>query len=733
MMMRYRNSWLPLVLLLLTAAADATITVRGRVSDAQTGQPLADVQVQSNHAVTVTGSQGQFQLLLPTGEVTLSISAVGYHQLQWQQHVQAGLDTIQIQLNRRVIELADEIVIYGQRATPMAARATRPTTTAAALDRLDGVGLVRRANFGFDAAIRGTQPSQVGVVIEGMKIFHACVDRMDPITSYVETENLERLEITRGGFDLTQGAAAGGIVNLITQKPNYDAALSGSSQTGIESASGHRFSRSVINVAHGDLAARGSFSYRRAGNLRVGGGSRIDNTKFAKYNYKLDVTRRADRQTVEVGLLADEARDIGYPALLMDARRASSRLYSAVHTWTPAIDRFQSLQTKLYLSTVDHWMDDDDRDVTQRDVMRDMYMPMFGKTRTWGLLQTLQLSAHRQTLQIILDAYKLHAFADMEMISVLPDVAPMYLLNLGDVERRHVALTADYQRLFGVRWQWRVNLRVDGVDQDLTDPMGRQQMAATWGEDKLDHRFMVPNASTTITYQWGDATELSLGLSDHGRVPTQLESYGFYLYNPADGYFYTGQPRLAPERGRQIEVGWEYETRRRRVHLRLHHTRLTDYIAGVRQESIFKTYENIPRASLSGAEALVEMPLSTSVILKGNASYTRGRNSSFGEPLPFVAPLEGRLGLLVERGTALFDISSRIVARQTRVADRATSEDETPGFATLDLRAEVALGAHHRLELALENAFDHRYHEHLSVENFPSPGRNLRVALDLAF
>ncbi|MBT3342302.1 MAG: TonB-dependent receptor [Gemmatimonadetes bacterium] len=723
-----------LVVVATHATGYASVPITGRVIDGQTGESIADVQiVMDDTATVVTDSHGRFQVLLPDGQVTLSVWAVGYHaQTQQVQH-RAGQDSLQIHLVRRVIELSDEIVIYGKRATPAVARATRPTTTAAALDRIDGVGLVRRANFGFDPAIRGTQPSQVGVVIEGMKIFHACVDRMDPVTSYVETENLDRLEITRGGFDLTQGAMAGGVVNLITQKPHFDALLSGSTQTGVESASGHRFSRSVVNVAKGDLAARGSFSFRTSGQMRAGGGDQIDNTQYSKYNYKLDLVRRSDRHRIEVGMLADEAWDIGYPALLMDARRASSRLYHAVHTWTPTGGRLRSLQTKVYVSAVDHWMDDDDRDVTTREVMRDMYMPMFGRTRAWGVLQTLQLGAHRQTLKLVLDAYEVHAFADMEMISINPDVATMYLLNLGQVERRHGALTADYQRSAGERWQIRANLRFDGIDQDLTDPMGRRQMAATWGDDELDHRFAIPNVSTTLAYQWQDNTEFSLGLSDHGRVPTQLESYGFYLYNPADGYFYTGQPKLKPERGRQIEIGLTHEVRRRRFQLRLHYSRLTDYIAGVVQESIFKTYENIPRASLMGAEVLLELPLTTSMILKGNANYTRGHNDSFHEPLPFVPPLEGRLGLLMERDRLLIDVSSRIVARQMRIADRTSLEDETPGYVTLDLRAEYRLGQQHRLEWALENALDRRYHEHLSVENFPSPGRNLRVALALGF
>ena len=726
------------------AVAESVTTVTGLVVDGRTGLPLGEVNVVAVDAgtATVTHRDGMFTLPLPVGTTLTRLSLVGYQsrvlRLEVVDDAAPEIDTVQVQLHRNVIRIADEIVIEAASSDPAQTRTARGAdrrvlTTTALIDRAEGVSLVRRANFGQDPAIRGTQPAQVGVVIEGMKIFHACVDRMDPVTSYVETENLQRLEISRGGFDLTQASAVGGVINLVTQKPRFDAALAGHSQFGIESASRHRFSRNVLHLSKGDFAARGSFSYRRSSDMAAGGRGPIDNTQFAKYNYKLDVVRRSDQHRFEAGVLADEAWDIGYPALLMDARRASSLLLNAVHEWTPEHPRVHSLQTKLYVSDVDHWMDDEHRDVTQRQVMRDMNMPMQGQTRTWGLLQTLSLSAHRQTLRVILDAYQLQAFADMEMISVLPDVSPMYLLNLADVNRRHAALTADYQRTLTQRLEARVNIRVDRIAQNLQDPVGRQQLSATWGSEDLDKRLGARSMSMMLSYAQNTVSSWTFAWSNNARLPTPLESYGFFLFNPADGYFYTGKPSLRPEQSQQMEIGWQYEREGRRVSLRLYDNRMSDYIVGVVQESIFKTYQNIDRARLQGVELGFGSPLGHSLTLHGDASYTYGRNETFEEPLPFVAPLEARLGLTREGRRTLFEINSRLVARQARIAHRTTLEDETPAFAVIDLRAVLDVGDNYRLDVGIDNLFDHYYYEHLSVGNFPNPGRNLRLALDVGF
>ena len=76
--------------------------------------------------------------------------------------------------------------------------------------------LLSRANFAQEPVIRGLSGGQIGLVIDGMPVIGACVDKMDPSTSYVEADNLQRLELSKGGFDLTNSFA-----NWWDHKPGY--------------------------------------------------------------------------------------------------------------------------------------------------------------------------------------------------------------------------------------------------------------------------------------------------------------------------------------------------------------------------------------------------------------------------------------------------------------------------------------------------------------------------------
>ena len=727
-----------LSLSLSTAAVSNPHTVQGRVVDADSGQPIswATIRVLDTAFATHCDSAGFFVQNLPSGAWVLEISHIGYQPDRRSVKVDTLTASLVFELATKAIELTDVIRIHGKYGPtsdhqPFIDKKFPATETV--LDAIAGVGLVRRANFGLEPILRGTQAGRIGVAIDGMKIFSACVDRMDPVSAYVEIENLAKVEIAKGGFDLTQGQTIGGTINLVTQKPFFERPLSGQAEIGYESVSHHRFGRSIFNLARDNLALRGSFSYRQADDFKPGGREALNNSQFAKSNFKFDLARRGMQHQLNLSLLGDRAWDIGYPALLMDATLARSRLISAEHTWTPSDLRLNSARTRIYLSSVDHWMDDERRDIAHREFMRDMNMWMYGRTRTWGLLETLIFAAPMHRLKLVFDLYQLSAFADMEMVHPGADMAPMYLHNLSDIRRRHLALTADYNRSLADFLQWRINLRFDQANQSLHDPRGVSQLAEIWSSPTLKRIYSTLSLSTTFEYDVQPHIQLKLNLADGARMPTQLESYGFYLFDPSDGFFYLGNPNLKPERSRQLELSLDYGKADRRISIDLYYNRISDYIAGIAQESIFKNYANIPSVHIYGGEVSAVLRFSEHLQLTTVSNYTLGHNSTFDEPLPYIPPLESRLDLGYEQKRYGFEFSARAMMRQTRIAHRTTLEDTTPGFIVYDGRARFDLRRSVQLKVGVKNIFDRFFYHHLSVNNLPSPGRNFTAALDIDF
>src|SRR6059058_42139 len=94
---------LSLLVSLLTGTAPGVLqsqtpqhaTITGRVTDAPTGQPLANAQIGAlgTNVGAQTNSEGQFTIRVPAGTVTLRVLRVGYGELRRAVTVVAGQST----------------------------------------------------------------------------------------------------------------------------------------------------------------------------------------------------------------------------------------------------------------------------------------------------------------------------------------------------------------------------------------------------------------------------------------------------------------------------------------------------------------------------------------------------------------------------------------------------------------------------------------------------------------
>ena len=95
------------------------------------------------------------------------------------------------------------------------------------IQRTEGANIISRGNFAQDPMLRAYKNSQINVTLNGMRMFGACTDRMDPITSYAETSNLESISVSHGGNADLNANALGGALNLNLK----EASLSGTPKT----------------------------------------------------------------------------------------------------------------------------------------------------------------------------------------------------------------------------------------------------------------------------------------------------------------------------------------------------------------------------------------------------------------------------------------------------------------------------------------------------------------------
>lgn len=734
-----------IVSLVVTWSAAAQVTVHGVVRDGETGEAivLANVWAVGTDIGAATNERGVFTFKLPVGRHRLIVTALGYN--NYEAGIETRGDTVAVEVTLKpAILLHHEVMVEGVR-TKSDELATNPSlnSTEDLMDHIPGVDFIERANYAWEPVIRGMGGGQVGMVIDGVKVIGACVDKMDPTSSYVEVENLQKLELSKGGFDLSKSSQIGGTVNMVTEKPTFNRSFYASAETAVESAAQLRRVRGVAGGMIGNTSVRGSFSFKRADDFTPGNGVAIPYSGYTKNNFKLDASQRLRHShSLTASFLADNAWKIGYPVLLMDATLAKARIYSLTHNWTSADGSgfLQAAESKVYTNTVNHWMDDYSRNVDERQVMRSMNMPMYGSTRTSGAIGSYSAKSGQHSITLTLDGYRTSSFGDMWMFSTLPNIPDMYLLNLGDVVVNNGAVALEHSVQIGPKLRTHLSARADYSIRDVEDDRARSILGGRWGADNLRQTYFVPNASGTLEYAIAPSTLIRFSLADVGRLPTHVENYGHYIYNYVDGYFYSGNPTLKPERSRQMEIGFERLTANYGVRVNAFYNHVSNYILGTTDDGLvdgntsyrFRMYANIDAATLLGFELSGIYSLLPTLEARAATSYTRGHNIEYDEPLPLIPPLSGSVGLAYTNANSWrVELEARGAAPQNRVSRRAAREDGTDGYAILNFRANYPVSENFELKAGVDNVFDAYYNEHLAFGNLPSLGRNFFAALSV--
>lgn len=237
------------------------------------------------------------------------------------------------------------------------------------------------------------------------------------------------------------------------------------------------------------------------------------------------------------------------------------------------------------------------------------------------------------------------------------------------------------------------------------------------------------------------------------RVPSTGEKF------PAGAY---GQGYLVPNPGLKPEEGKTYD-----VSARLRFDRLasnltyyvSDYTNLIRQTPI--SYlglpslqrNNIGKARISGLEMDLRYDVTRQLALKLIGTYTRGTDLQANQPLPYIAPLTGTLGLHYESGPFYVAADWRLSRRKTRINPR--QERQTAGYGVVDVYAGWNLKRLHgalaktTLRLGIENLFNKAYVNpttYMAMRNgrgqplpttytnpLVEPGRNVKLMLTSTF
>lgn len=616
-------------------------------------------------------------------------------------------------------------------------RTTQSSTTENIICHLPGMYLIRRGSYGQEPVVRGMSAGQLSVTIDGMKMFGACTDKMDPVTIYVEPQNLKQIEVVPGVSGSYYGATVGGAVNLQLAQPDFAVPLGVQLGSSYFSASNGLASYAVVNKSYRNSAYRFSSVYRKHQNYRSGNGEIISYTQYEKLNLMLAgayAINAADTLRAEV--LTDFGWNIGFPALPMDVGYANTTMASITYNRVRQQRWLTTLRIKGYANRVFHEMDD-----TQRtDVV--MHMDMPGKSETLGFFaegEARKTKNHALTFR--LDGYANRVLAEMTMYP--ENESPMYMQTWPEMMRMVWGFYGRDTYALTPRTALSADVRVDWAGTHIKEGFGMDQLRVFYPYlENVEQRFPF-NMNLSVSHYAGRDIQLTAQAGYGQRIPSLSEHAGFYLFNRMDGYDYVGNPYLKNEKSWSLNATANYWQHLWEVQATVFVQKFRDYIFSATDPDLspmtpgaygVRVYENVNGASFVGAEGRVSWIISPAFQIMDQVKFVRAQMDS-GQPLPLIPPLAHQLSFRLTKNVFSLQADLEQNAAQQRI-NTAFGEDATPAYSIVNLRAGYQKQTQKlkiNLQAGIENLFDNYYHAHLDWGNIPRPGRNVYVSVELGF
>ena len=670
----------------------------------------------------------------------------------------------------KVINLQEVIVKGDVRTDPtltivkqdFSSKATQPKNSGELFSDIIGFSLIKRGNYAVDPTFRASQYEQLNIQFDGgTKAMHACPNRMDPITTLVNPEEVTKIEIIKGPFSVRYGPVFSAVVNMVTNEKSTNAKLlAGSISSGYES-NGNSFVnnltlKSKIKIV--DLAA--NYSHKVYGNYAAGNGAEIPSSfKNDAYSFKAGVNL-SENQRIQAGFRQSYGRDILHAGLPMDTKLDNSTIADVDYNLLLNNRSLKSLTAKVYYSFVDH-------------VMNNFSRSSFATSSAEALVNATSTGAKVETSWDFGSKVKLFTGADYSGLSRMGDRTRIVKKNMAGVVLPSPLTYIDkiwqnsslYQSGVFAEGKYFISpndilnygIRADFVTANATD-LDPKFAALYTGLGKQNNINI--SATIALNHKFNENLLLEAAFGRGVRSANIEERYIAYFNIGRDAYEYIGNPYLKPEVNNQIEINIKGTNKLNGFFnkvdygLSVYDSFLQNYIMGVVVDTLTRKYnptvepihpkvfKNIDRAFKAGFEAYTKLQFANNFNFLADVSYVFTENTQLKESLPLTPPLLSHFKLEYERKLFWVNLRLTLSGAQNRISS-VYNEIATPAYELLDFECGIIPFKNFKIGMAGLNLFNKYYVNHLTfafnnIDGFgrvpiPEPGRNLTVFASYSF
>ena len=756
--MKLKNSFV-MVVLLCSITLMAQTSVKGVVIDKNTKQPIAYALVKSvngKSVYTTTNKAGKFNINLKEKSV-IEVSYLGYktQEIALVNNMTILLEESEIELNNIIInanplqDISQSVVI-----NDASKRISQPRSVGELFKDIKGFGIAKKGAYASEPVFRSFKFEQLNIQYDGgMKILNACPNRMDPITTHIIPEEIEKIEIVKGPFTVRFGQNFGGIINLVSKKPSKKKlGLNGSIEGGYETNGNNFVTGASLFFVKEKYDIHFNGSYRDFGNYKDGNGIEVPSSfRTTDYAVKLGFNP-TNEQRLQFTWRQSFGRDIAHAGLPMDSPYDDSFLAGVDYKIEEISDKVSSFSAKIYHSYVNHLMTNEGRPNFR---IVDSKSPVKVWT-TGGKIELVLRPTDKSRIYTGIDANLTNRAGNRTRIvkmmngAILPIPKTFIDKIWQDATLNDIGVFAEGKFKIADFTTLTTGIRSDFISTGIDDP--ETDFEVLYGGKIKDKNETNISANISIKFQKGGfQTQLAIGRGV--RTASMVERYINHFNVGVDPYEYVGNPNLKPEVNNQIELSFKKKYKIIEMGASVFYSFLSDYITAQVNSNIprkfmpttppviAKQFINVSKASQSGFEFSFSIKASDKLKFTSDFSYTRAQNIDFDEPLAQIPPFMTNLGVKYEREKLWVALSSRLIAKQNRIST-SFMEEKSPGFGTVDIRTGFEPYKGLSIGAALLNVFDKTYFEHLNFSYSNSnilsgkifePGRNFTTYIKYNF
>ncbi len=585
---------------------------------------------------------------------------------------------------------------------------------------IPSVNIIRRSGIANDILLRGQKRDNINIIIDGTKVCGACVNRMDPPTSHVLTNNIDTVEVSEGPFDVENFGTLSGIVNIKTIKPTQK--LSGDFSLNAGSFGYQKFAAKVSGGTQRvklliSASTEKSDQYKDGNGddfvaqiaKNIASGTVLKTAQYQDKYKNLDAFTKStfmgkifvdvtDNQELRLSYTANRSDDVLYPSSKMDALYDDSDIYNLHYTINNLGKYSNSLIFEAYQSEVDHPMS-----TKYRIMGSKAYKTHALTTKMQGLKLKNNFDFANINWIIGLDTSKRNWDGHFEMNDKPIMKNGMLVKSLDDVDTTNKAIFVKAKNsIKNIDFEY-------GARYDDTS-------VETKRKNEPDNDYSCISANVFTTYHASDTLTYFGGVGKSSRVPDPRELYLIMMGN------HFGTPTLNQTKNYELDLGVEKIYNNFSIKTKAFYSMLKDYIAynakniqtkADGSKGAFHSFENVD-AKIYGVEISGNYMPTDSLYLNYGISYKRGKKDDplkgeKGTNLADMRPLKINLALNYDYDDTTTAKLEFIGSTRWDKIDNENGEQELPGYGVLNLRASHELYKHFKVTLGIDNILDKAY------------------------